>query len=101
MKSQTIYQLDKQDFEDVIEEKLSKLSLESFLNKYYNVFINAEELAKIHGVHVSTVYAYIKDGLLIPEPQEKKYNNHRFRLSYALTVDFKDLRKQLRAKMSH
>lgn len=91
MNQKIIYEINSEDLETFVGKK----EIELFLSRFSGVFINAEELAKIHGVSSVTVRNYVKDGLLIPEYREKERDQYRFRLSYALSVDFKELKKQL------
>lgn len=92
------YKLNQQDFQKAIREELSDIALKAFLNRYDNVLVGTNEVAKFHSVNPRTVKAYIKDGLIVPEVKLGENDHHQFRLSYALTLDFKELQKQLRAK---
>ena len=92
------YKISQKDFDEMIDKKLSKLVLVGFLNRYDNVLVGTKEVAKFHSVNERTVLNYIKDGLIQPEVKLGENDHHLFRLSYALTLDFKDLQKKLRAK---
>lgn len=96
--SYTVYQLTPDILDEVIDRKLAKLALRSFLNRFENVLVGTADVAHIHNVNERTVLAYIKDGSIVPEEKVSEKDHHRFRLSYALTLDFRELRKGLRAK---
>lgn len=86
------------DLQKLINEDYSNMKLKAFLNRFDNVLIGTNELANMHSVNPKTVTNYIKDGLIVPEVKLGENDHHLFRLSYALTLDFKELQKQLRAK---
>lgn len=92
------YKLNQQDFQKAIREELSDIALKAFLNRYDNVLVGTNEVANMHNINPRTVMNYIKDGLIVPEMKIGDNDHHQFRLSYALTLDFKELQKQLRAK---
>lgn len=96
--SYMVYQLTPKDLDEVIDKKLSKLVLAAFLNRYDNVLVGVKDIAHFHNVTTHTVTNYIKDGLIVPEVKINENEHPKFRMSYALTLDFKELQKQLRAK---
>lgn len=96
--AEIFYKLNDYDLEKVLDKKLSTILLTSFLNKFDNVLVGTKDVAKIHSVNERTVLNYIKDGLIVPEVKLGENDHHQFRLSYALTLDFRELQKQLRAK---
>ncbi|MBK5721389.1 helix-turn-helix domain-containing protein [Dysgonomonas sp. Marseille-P4677] len=99
MISTTIYQITAEDLERFFNDKLSKEAICSFLNRYEKILVTVDDIARFHNVHPNTVYNYINDGLIIPEIRGKDFkDSYRFRMSYALLLDFKDLRKQLHFK---
>lgn len=96
--AEIFYKLNDSDFEKVLDKKLSTILQTSFLNKFDNVLVGTKDIAKFHSVNERTILNYIKDGLIVPEVKLGEKDHHQFRLSYALTLDFKELQKQLRAK---
>lgn len=96
--SKIVYELEDDVLERVIDKKLSKLTLQAFLNRFENVLVGVKEVALFHSVTTRTVSSYIKDGLIVPEIKEGENDHPQFRLKYALELDFKELQKQLRAK---
>jgi hypothetical protein len=92
MEAITVYQTSSVDFQQMIKEEAGK-ELDSFLNKFNNVFVSPEDVALFHGVSKQTVYNHIKYGTLIPESREKDNGSIYFRLNDALRIDFKRLRK--------
>ncbi|WP_018109728.1 hypothetical protein [Bacteroides propionicifaciens] len=85
-------------FKKLANEEYASLKIESFLNRYDNVLIGTNEVANMHSVNPRTVLNYIADGLIEPETKLGENDHHLFRMSYALTLDFKALQKQLRAR---
>ena len=96
--AEIFYKLNDSDFEKVLDKKLSTILLTSFLNKFENVLVGTKDVAKFHSVNERTVLNYINDGLIVPEVKLGENDHHQFRLSYALTLDFKELQRRLRAK---
>lgn len=92
------YKINQLDFQKAIREEMYDIVLKVFLSRFDNVFVGTNEVANMHGVNPKTVKNYIKDGLIIPEMKLGEKDHHRFRMSYALQLDFKELQKQLRAK---
>lgn len=86
------------DLQKIINNEYADLKLKAFLCRFENVLVGTADVAHIHNVNERTVLAYIKDGSIVPEEKVSEKDHHRFRLSYALTLDFRELRKQLRAK---
>ncbi len=100
MKGQTnvLIQASLADLQQLVISNVTEAKLHAFLNRFENVLIGTNELAKIHSVNPKTVLNYVKDGLIVPEMKLSENDHHQFRLSYVLTLDFKELQKQLRAK---
>ncbi|RGP17260.1 MULTISPECIES: MerR family transcriptional regulator [Parabacteroides] len=92
------YKLNENDFREAIKKELSGLALQLFLNRFDNVLIGVSDIANMHSVNPRTVLNYIKDGLIMPEVKLGENDHPKFRLSYALMLDFKELQKKLRAK---
>ena len=93
-----VIQISPEDLQKFLDDNVANVTLKAFLNKYENVLIGTNELAHIHNVNPRTVLNYIKDGLIEPEVKLNENDHHQFRLSYVLTLDFKELQKKLRAK---
>lgn len=86
------------DLQKLINSEYADLKLKAFISRFDNVLVGTNEIANMHNVNPRTVGNYIKDGLIHPEVKLGENDHHQFRLSYALTLDFKELQKQLRAK---
>lgn len=86
------------DLQKLLNEEYADIKLRAFLNRFDNVLVGTNEVANMHAVNPRTVLNYIADGLIQPEVKLGENDHHQFRLSYALTLDFKDLQKKLRAK---
>lgn len=97
-KSNTLIMADLEDLQKLISDEVAKAKFQAMLNRYSNVLVGTQDVAHIHAVNERTVLNYIKDGLIVPEEKVSENDHHRFRLSDVLMLDFKDLRKQLRAK---
>lgn len=95
---QTLIMADYDIFKKLANEEYASLKIESFLNRFSNVLVGTNEVANMHSVNPRTVLNYIQDGLIIPEVKLGDNDHHQFRLSYALTLDFKDLQKKLRLR---
>lgn len=93
-----VVQMDSKEIEKFVSENYADLKLDAFISRFENVLIGTNEVAHMHSVNPRTVLNYIKDGLIDPEIKLGENDHPVFRLSYALTLDFKELRKQLRAK---
>lgn len=93
-----LVQADKADMLEAFRYEVSKIKHEAFLNRFEQTIVNTKDVAKIHNVCEKTVINYINDGLIVPEMKINDGEHHRFRLSYVLTLDFKELQKDLRAK---
>ena len=89
------YKVNKEDLKGALNDTIAEMVEASVLNKFYNVMVSVKTVAEIHGVSEKTVFNYIKDGMIEPEPRVKN-GKVQFRLSYALQLDFSLLRKQLR-----
>lgn len=95
---QTLIMADYEELKKLINEEYAEMKVKGFLNRYDNVLIGTNEVANMHSVNPRTVLNYIADGLIYPEEKLGENDHHLFRLSYALTLDFKDLQKKLRAQ---
>lgn len=95
---QTLIMASYNDLQKLINEEVGDFKLKAFLSRFDNVLIGTNEVANMHSVNPRTVLNYIADGLIQPEVKLGENDHHLFRLSYALTLDFKDLQKKLRAK---
>jgi hypothetical protein len=89
----------KTDLEASLLSEIKGQVVEGFCGRFYNVFVSPDDVANMHGVHKTTVIAYIKDGIIAAE-QSKKYGEYRIRLNEALLLNFKEMRRQLRRKQS-
>jgi hypothetical protein len=78
--------------------KKDECVLSDFLKKFDNTFVGISEAAAIGQVSGQTVRNYIKDGLMEPEVRTIENGKYRFRLSYILNLDFKELKNQLKIK---
>jgi hypothetical protein len=87
----------KEAIKEAIKESVEDGIIDSSSNRFAGVYLSPEEVAKIHGVNKLTVISYIKDGLIEAE-QEKKYGSYSIRLSDAIQIDFKELRKKLKLR---
>lgn len=95
---QTLIMADYEELKKLINEEYAEMKVKGFLNRYDNVLIGTNEVANMHSVNPRTVLNYIADGLIHPETKLGENDHHLFRLSYALTLDFKDLQRKLRAQ---
>jgi predicted DNA-binding transcriptional regulator AlpA len=89
MQSKVTYELDREDLLKAISEMVEEQD-KSVFDRFYNVFINAKDVAKIHAISPQTVVNYIKDGRIKPEPLSGRL--YRFRLSEVLKMDFSKLK---------
>ena len=96
--SYTVIQVAPEDLQKFLDDNVAKNVLRAFLNRFENVLIGVKDVAYIHSVSKRTVANYIKDGLIVPEIKESENDHPKFRLSYALELDFKELQKQLRVR---
>jgi hypothetical protein len=92
-----VFVIGKQELEEVIQGTFEHTVLDGFCNRFRGVMLSPEEVAKIHGVHKSTVIGYIHDGAIEAE-RNKEYGAYHIRLSDALRLDFKELRRNLKLK---
>ena len=89
----------KTDLESSLLSGLKGQIVEGFCGRFSHVFISPDVVASMHGVCKATVIDYIKDGTIAAE-QSKKYGDYRIRLSDAMLLDFKEMRKQLIRKQN-
>lgn len=88
--SYTVFQMTPKDLEEFFERKLARQNTQAFISRFDNVLVGTQTVALIHSVNERTVLNYIKDGLVIPEEKISENDHHRFRLSYVLTLDFRE-----------
>ena len=93
-----VIHLSPEELKKFLDENIAQERLRAFINRFEGVLIDTAMLAKIHRVNPRTVLNYVNDGLIEPEDRVFDNDHPRFRLSYALTLDFKELRRQLRFK---
>lgn len=86
------------DLQKFIDDNMVTAKYKAMLSRFDNVLVGTKDIAKFHSVNERTVLNYIKDGLIMPEVKLGENDHPKFRLSYALTIDFKELQKKLRAK---
>lgn len=91
MKTEIIYSLNKQDFDEVLSEKLIDLQKEAVLSRYKDRLISVDTVADIHNVHRETVTKYAA-AKLIPYTREGKL--YKFSLYDVLQIDFTELRRR-------
>jgi|GEM_PF-1738608 len=96
--SNTLIMAGYDDLEKIINKEYADLKLQAFICRFENVLVGTKDIAKFHSVNERTVLNYIKDGLIVPEVKLGENDHPKFRLSYALMLDFKELQKKLRAK---
>ena len=89
MNGKVIYEVGREDLRSAMSEMIQEQSKTVF-DRFYNVFVNAKDVAKIHQVSPQTVINYIKDGKIKPEPHPGRV--YRFRLSEVLKMDFSQLK---------
>ena len=96
-KTNTLIMAGYEDLQKILNEEYADMKLKAHLNRYYNVMVGVKDIANMHNISSHTVTAYIKDGLIVPEVKLGENDHPKFRLSYALMLDFKELQKKLRA----
>lgn len=96
--STILYQMHPEDLQRFLDENVAEIKLQAFLNRFENVLIGVKDVAQMHSVNPRTVTNYINDGLIVPEMKVNENEHPKFRLSYALTLDFRQLQKELRAQ---
>jgi hypothetical protein len=87
-----------EDLQKLINDEYAELKIQAFLKRYENILVGVKDVAHFHNVSTHTVTNYIKDGLIEPEVKVNENEHPKFRMSYALALDFKELQKKLRAK---
>lgn len=87
-----------EDLQKLIDDNLVTARYKAMLSRFDNVLVGTKDIAKFHNVNERTVLNYIKDGLIVPEVKLGENDHPKFRASYMLTLDFKELQKKLRAK---
>ncbi|MCL1933969.1 MAG: hypothetical protein FWF53_09200 [Candidatus Azobacteroides sp.] len=102
MERTVVYQMTPDDLREFVDRELAQKNMntmrDELLKRYDNVFIGVDEVSAIHQVSGQTVRNYIKDGLIIPELRAVENGKYKFRLSYVLTLDFKELKKELKER---
>jgi AmiR/NasT family two-component response regulator len=102
MERTIVYQVTSEDLKIFLIEEMAKkdlnASLDELLKKHKDTFVGVSEAATILKVHPMTVRNYIKDGLIEPEVRTVEKGNYKFRLSYLLTLDYSQLKQQLKTK---
>jgi hypothetical protein len=87
-----------EDLQKLIDDNLAIAKYKEMLSRFDNVLVGTKDIANFHNVNERTVLNYIKDGLIMPEVKLGENDHPKFRASYMLTLDFKELQKKLRAK---
>jgi hypothetical protein len=87
-----------EDLQKLIDDNLVIAKYKAMLSRFDNVLVGTKDIANFHNVNERTVLNYIKDGLIMPEVKLGENDHPKFRASYMLTLDFKELQKKLRAK---
>jgi len=67
MQEEITYKLSQNDFEQAIENRLSKHAEERIFNRFEGITINAKTACHILRISNPTMHTYIKGGYLIPE----------------------------------
>jgi hypothetical protein len=101
MERTIVYQVTPEDLRSFLLEEVAKINMnarDDLLRRYNNVLVGVNEIANIHQVSRQTVRNYINDGLLEPELRTVENGKYRFRLSYVLTLDFKEMKEMLKIK---
>ncbi|MDR1340006.1 MAG: hypothetical protein LBK58_08155 [Prevotellaceae bacterium] len=102
MEKTTVYQISPEDLKAFFDEEYAKkdanASLNALLRRYRDVFIDIKMVALMHRVHPQTVRNYIRDGLIKPELRTVEDGKYKFRMDYALELDFEKLKQQLKER---
>ena len=98
MDTKTLIMADLATLQSFIDENVVKQRVRESFSKFDNVLVGVKDIARFHGVNERTVTNYVRDGLIVPEVKVKDTDHARFRLSYALQLDFRELQRKLRAK---
>jgi predicted transcriptional regulator len=102
MERTVVYQMTPADLKAFLIEEVAKKDLnaarDELLKRFENTWVGIRELAAIHGVSRMTVINYINDGLIEPEVRTAEKGKYRFRLNYVLTLDFDELKQQLKER---
>lgn len=96
--SNTLIMASLEDLQKLIDDNLVTAKYKAMLSRFDNVLVGTKDIANFHSVNERTVLNYIKDGLIVPEVKLGENDHPRFRLSYVLMLDFRELQKKLRAK---
>jgi AmiR/NasT family two-component response regulator len=99
MEKTVLYQITPDDLRTFFAEEFEKKDMDAarntLLKRCENIFVGVSEVANMHDVSSQTVRNYIADGLIKPELRAIEGGKYQFRLSYALTLDFGELKKRL------
>ncbi len=91
MQAKITYELTETDLRKVLATELADLQKSAVLGQFAGRLVGADTVAEIHDVHRDTVIKYAKTGLLEHQHTARLY---KFQLSYILSINFHDLRKQ-------
>lgn len=94
----TLIMADYAELQKLINDEIVEARFKAMISRFDNILVGVKDIAHFHNVTTHTVTNYIKDGLIVPEVRVNENEHPKFRMSYALTLDFKELQKQLRAK---
>ena len=97
-KSNTLIMSSLEDLQTLIDDNLATAKFKAMLSRFDNVIVGTKEVAKFHSMNERTVLNYVKDELIVPEMRLGENDHPKFRLSYVLSLDFRELQKMLRAK---
>ena len=97
MTSATVYQIDERDLNTFLAEAAKRAGLNT-LEKHRQTMVGVSWVAELHRVSRATVINYINDGLIEPEVREVEGGKYRFRADYAISLDFKELKEQLKSR---
>lgn len=97
MTGTTIYQIDERDLNAFVAEAARRAGVNA-LEKYRQTMVSVSWVAELHSVSRATVINYINDGLIEPEVREVEGGKYRFRADYAILLDFKELKEQLKSR---
>lgn len=97
-KSNTLIMADYAELQKLINDEIADARFKAMISRFDNILVGVKDIAHFHNVSTHTVTNYINDGLIEPEVKVNENEHPKFRASYMLTLDFKELQKQLRAK---
>ena len=97
MTGTTVYQIDERDLNAFVAEAARRAGVNT-LEKYRQTMVSVSWVAELHSVSRATVINYINDGLIEPEVREVEGGKYRVRADYAISLDFKELKEQLKSR---